>query len=277
MDETTSEAEADASEKHRIPVIDRMMEILELLEWRPQGSTIRELVSASRMPRTTVYRILNTLQSHDVVRRSAAGAYTLGPRLLSLSSRVAIDNPGYDLGAIALPFLETLTDEIGESSKVSVFDNGTTLVLASTQGKREYALMVTPGQSLPLHAGAASKVLLAHLQEAEREAIVNGPLQAFNGRTYAEPKKLRAELAKIARQGWAADRGEFSPSVHAFGAPIFDSAGRCVGALSVPFLAGADPERLEMIRRRAIATATAIGAVLPVKAHAAGNVDREPA
>ncbi len=270
MDETSNEPEAGAAEKHRIPVIDRMMELLEILEWRPNGSTIRELVTASKLPRTTVYRILNTLQRHEVVRRSAAGAYTLGPRLLSLAARVAVDSPGYDLATIALPFLESLSEEIGESSKVSILDKGTTLVLVSAQGKREYALMVTPGQSLPLHAGAASKILLAHMPDPERNALVNGPLQAFTSRTYAEPRKLTAELAKIVRQGWSEDRGEFSPSVHAFGAPILDSAGNCVGALSVPFLAGAEADRREHIRRRAIATATAIGAILPVKARAAG-------
>lgn len=277
MDDTLTDTETDASEKHRIPVIDRMMELLEVLERRPNGSTIRELVTASHQPRTTVYRILNTLQRHEVVRRSTGGAYTLGPRLLSLSSRVAVDNPGYDLAAIAQPFLEAFSEEMGESSKVSILDKGTTLVLASAQGKREYALMVTPGQTLPLHAGAGSKILLAHMPKDQRETLVNSALQTFTNRTFVDPKKLRTELARIVRQGWSEDRGEFSPSVHAFGAPILDSAGTCVGAVSVPFLAGAEPERLEQVRRRTIATATAIGAVLPVRARPSGHAEPERA
>lgn len=270
MDATQTGSDSDPSETHRIPVIDKMMELLEVLERRPSGPTIRELVSTSGQPRTTVYRILNTLQRHGVVRRSDAGAYTLGPRLLSLSSRV-VDEADYYLAAIAQPYLEKLSHDTGESSKVSVLSNFKTLVLVSAQGKREYALIVKPGQALPLHAGAGSKILLANAPDAEREAVLRGTLEAFTARTFSDPKRLRAELAKINRQGWAADKGEFSPNVNAFGAPVRDSAGRCVGALSVPFLAGANPDRLEHIRRSAIATAMDIGAALPVDAKAAGR------
>ena len=257
----------ESAEKHRIPVIDRMMELLTVLEQRPKGSTIRELVATARLPRTTVYRILNTLQSHEVVRRSASGVYTLGPRLLSLSSRVSVDNAGYDLAALALPHLQKLSEENGESSRVSVFDSGATLVLVSVQGNREHALMVTPGQRLPIHAGAASKILLAHMPRLERELLLRAPLPSFTERTLTEPKKLTKELVRILRQGWAKDNGEFLPSVFAFGAPIVDSSGRCVGAVSVPFLAGAQPERMEKIRRLVIATAIAIGTGVPVKRH----------
>jgi DNA-binding IclR family transcriptional regulator len=258
----------EATEKHRIPVIDRMMELLSVLEQRPNGSTIRELVVATGLPRTTVYRILNTLQSHEVVRRLATGAYTLGPRLLSLSSRVAVDNAGYDLAALALPHLQKLSEETGESSRVSVLDSGATLVLVSVQGNREHALKVTPGQRFPINAGAASKILLAHMPRQQRELLVRGPLLSFTERTLTEPKKLTKELARILRQGWARDNGEFVPSVYAFGAPIIDSSRRCVGAVSAPFLAGAEPERMEKIRRLVIATAIAIGASVPAKRRA---------
>src|SRR5260370_23901566 len=84
MIDVTSE---QAMAKHRIPVIDRMMDVLFLLEKRTGGATIRDLVDLLRLPRTTVYRILNTLQFHDVVRRSGDGSYRLGPRLLPPPSR----------------------------------------------------------------------------------------------------------------------------------------------------------------------------------------------
>jgi len=77
-------ATGDAALKHRIPVIDRMMEVLTQLERRDNGATIRDLVTELKLPRTTVYRILNTLQLHDMVRRDGGGAYRLGRRLLSL-------------------------------------------------------------------------------------------------------------------------------------------------------------------------------------------------
>jgi len=80
---------ADPALRHRIPVIDRMMEVLGELEAREAGASISDLVARLGLPRTTVYRILNSLQRHDMVQRSEAGSYHLGHRLLALASHVA--------------------------------------------------------------------------------------------------------------------------------------------------------------------------------------------
>ncbi len=253
----------EALARHRIPVIDRMMDVLLLLERRGNGASIRDLVDQLRLPRTTVYRILNTLQFHDMVRRSAEGSYRLGPRLLALAARAGVDSHDYDLAALALPHLERLATETGEGCKVSVVDGDGVLVVAAVDGQREYALTVAPGQRQPIHAGAASKVLLAGLPKAEMERHLAGSLVRYTNRTLTDPKRLAAELARIRRQGWAQDRGEYSPSVHAFAAPIRDHNGKVVAALSVPFLAGASAARMEVLRAKTIAFAGAIAADLP--------------
>src|SRR5690554_6424527 len=98
----------DPIAKHRIPVIDRMMEVLSLLEKRTNGASIRELVDFLDLPRTTVYRILNTLQFHDIVRRNPDGTYRLGPRLLALAARTLADTQDYDLATLSAPHLEQL-------------------------------------------------------------------------------------------------------------------------------------------------------------------------
>src|SRR4051812_47432515 len=150
----------DAALKHRIPVIDRMMEVLAQLERRDAGLTIRDLVTQLHLPRTTIYRILNTLQMHDMVHRDESGAYQLGRRLLGLAAHVATGASEVDLVAIAQPFLDKLGFDVGEGVKLSVLDRNGVLVLAAAQGRREYALTVAPGQRMEAHAGAASKLLL---------------------------------------------------------------------------------------------------------------------
>jgi DNA-binding IclR family transcriptional regulator len=255
--------DTDALERHRIPAIDRMMDVLGVLERRPEGATIRDLVDLLGLPRTTVYRVLNSLQSHDMVRRSADGAYTLGRRLLALAARALAGAQDYDLASLSMPHLERLSEELGEGSKVSVFDNDGALVIAAVQGRREFALTVVPGQRLPLHAGAASKVLLACLPETELKRLLNGPLAGYTGRTITDAKRLAKELAEIRNKGWAFDKGEYAPSVNAYAAPIPDRTGKTIAALSIPFLAGADKQRMERVRVAVIAAAGAIAADLP--------------
>ncbi|HMG51021.1 MAG TPA: IclR family transcriptional regulator [Inquilinus sp.] len=265
MDETAGMQGEDAgADRYRVPVIDRMLDILAVLEGRAEGATIRDLVKAVDVPRSTIYRIMNTLEARGVVERSGV-VYALGPRLITFAAHVPRRALSYELPEIARPHLERLAKATGEGSKVSVLDAGATLVLVAVQGPREYALKVTPGQRLPLHAGAGSKVLLAYAPEDVREALLRGPLPSCTGRTFTEAAKLRVELDKVRRQGWSRDRGEFAPNVHAFGAPILDSRRRIVGAVSVPFLAGKAPEDLEAIRKYTIAAAEAIGTEIPTE------------
>jgi DNA-binding IclR family transcriptional regulator len=249
--------------RHRIPVIDRMIEVLFLLERQPNGASIRDLVQQLKLPRTTVYRILNTLQLHDIVRRSADGTYRLGSRLLTLAARAVNEGKDYDLAALSLPHLRRLAHETGEGCKVSIIDGNEVLVIAAVDGQREYALTVVPGQRLPLHAGAASKVLLAGLPADELARRFASPLVRYTPKTQMDSRKLNAELVRIRRDGWAHDPGEYAPSINAFAAPIPDRSGKVIGAVSVPYLAGSDAAHMEKIRVAVISTAGAIAADLP--------------
>lgn len=255
--------QGDAALKHRIPVIDRMMDVMAQLERRDTGLTIRDLVSQLHLPRTTIYRILNTLQMHDMVHRDESGAYQLGRRLLALASHVATGASQVDLVAVAQPILDRLAHDLGEGVKLSVIDKNSILVIAAAQGKREYALTVAPGQRMEVHAGAASRLLLSYLPEAELTEWLEKPLLAYTAKTITDPKRLKAELSRIRRLGWAQDKGETAPSIQAFAAPIFDTRNEMVAALSVPFLTGTGPERMEEIRLAAISSARLLTDAIP--------------
>src|SRR4051812_47262116 len=100
-----------AALKHTIPVIDRMMDVLGMLERQADGLSIRDLSQRLSLPRTTVYRILNTLQAHDVVRRDANGGYHLGRRLLRLAAHVSANLHEVDLAVLGQPFLDRVAGE----------------------------------------------------------------------------------------------------------------------------------------------------------------------
>src|SRR3569623_1351106 len=253
----------DAALKHRIPVIDRMMEVLSQLERRESGLTIRDLVTQLHLPRTTIYRILNTLQMHDMVHRDEGGAYQLGRRLLGLDEHVATGASEVDLVAVAQPHLDKLAAELGEGGKLSVLDKNGVLVLAAAQGRREYALTVAPGQRQHAHAGAASHLLLSYLPDSELQPWLTKPFAACTNKTISDPRRLRTELVRVRRAGWAQDKGETAPSIHAFAAPIFDTRKEMVAALSVPFLAGTEAGRMEEIRLHTIAAAKELSAAIP--------------
>jgi DNA-binding IclR family transcriptional regulator len=244
-----------ATSQHTIPAIDRMMGVLSALEEQPDGASITALTMALALPRSTVYRILNTLEAHHVVQRYGSGRYRLGRRLQTLAAHVPVGAAEIDLATLAQPVLDEVAISAGYSVKLSVLDGDGVLVLAAAQGRRPYALGVTPGQRMPINAGAAGKLLFA-FETPERQADwLSRPLAAFTPRTVTDPKRLIAEAVRIRRQGWAQDRGESAPSIYAFAAPIRNPAGRVLAALSIPFLHGTESEQVEEIRLAVISVA----------------------
>jgi len=227
--------------------------------------TIRELTETLEMPRSTVYRILSTLEPRGVVQRSLNGTYALGAKVVELAGSVA-DGTGYDVVEIAGPYLDGLSAELGEACKISVRDGDNVLVLATRAGSHAYALTIAPGRKLPLHAGAASKVLMAFLEPPEIDRLLKRELSSFTPRTLTDPKKLRAELARIRREGWAYDKGEYSNLVRAYAAPVMDARSKVIAAVSIPFLNDKAPDREDAIRQGVVRTAKAISDALPVRA-----------
>jgi DNA-binding IclR family transcriptional regulator len=258
----SAEASMRGSIENGLPIIDRMCAILAFLEGRHAGASIGAVADGLALPRSTVYRALNTLESHGIVRRSPAGRYTLGPRLLTFGSQVTAKLQATDLAALVGPHLQRLSGVTGESSKVSVRDGDRALVIAVAQGTSPYGLATVAGQSFPLHVGGASKLLLAYAEESEVERLLGQPLQSFTRRTVVEPRRLLSGLARIRRHGWAEDPGEYSGSVHALAAPIRDGTGRVIAALSVPFLADRDDDHRLRIRSSLLAAAEEISAAL---------------
>ena len=251
MDEGMAElAEAGGGVRNGLPAIDHLCAMLDLLQRQPGGSTVRDLTAQLALARSSVYRSLNTLEARGVVSRLPTGAYQLGPKLLTWASQVAVEEQESDLARLAMPHLVKLSEITGEASKVSVLDGDRALVIAVAQGHGQYGLRISTGLSFPLHAGGASKLLLAYLPQAEQERVLAQPLSGHTRNTTTDRRTLAQELARIRKQGWASDRGEFSTSVNAIAAPIHDRAGQVVAAVSIPFLADRDRQQRERIPPR---------------------------
>jgi DNA-binding IclR family transcriptional regulator len=253
---------AEITAKHTIPVIDRMMEILGELERHAGGLNIGEMTQLLKLPRTTVYRIMNTLQIHEVVRRDDDGVYHLGRRLLALAAHTSTRYSDARLATICQPFMDKLAAELGEGVKLNIIDADGAMVLAAAQGRREYALTVAAGQRMPIHASAAGKLILAHQPADVVDYWLNQPLPAYTSKTITDTAKLRAAMASIKRAGWAFDEGETAPSIQAVATPIFIKNGELAAAISVPFLVGATQARIEEIKAAAIRAAAAASEAL---------------
>ena len=255
--------EISVIERNSIPAIDRAMAVFGVLESRPEGVAIRDLVTELGLPRTTVYRTLNSLEMHEVVHRNADGTYRLGPRLLSLAAKVVQDDAYDDIVTWATPHMRRISKVTGQSCKLSVRQNLDAVALATTTGNAGASIAVAPGQTTPLHAGAAGKVFLASLSDAEVSDLLPDPLPVYTPQTIAARSDLIAQLAQIRAQGWAEDRGEYTTNVEAYAAGVKGSDGRPLAVLSIPFLSGIAQDERELLKSHALTGAGAIAADRP--------------
>jgi len=243
---------------HTIPAVSRAVEVMDQLSQTGTAS-IADLTAAMAVPRSTVYRVLNTLEAASMVVRNADGTYRLGPHLLRLARAVSL---GADIVSIARPFLDKLSAAHGVSVKLTVLQDGQALVVGVAEGRQTYTVGTQVGRRFPLHAGAASKLLLAHIGEVETRAILAVELARYTPGTITDPELLRRNLAEIRENGFSEDRSEYVDGINAVAAPVWDSSGRCVAAISVPYLSQTAPEEAEAVRCAVIETAHGLSKAL---------------
>ena len=105
-------------------------------------------------------------------------------------------------------------------------------------GLHEMRMNQEVGRRYPAHAGATGKVLIAHLPEEQRAALVDRlELQSLTADTVTERAALRSDLETIARLGVGVTLGERVPDAVAISAPVFDAEGRAAAALTISGIA----------------------------------------
>lgn len=187
---------------------------------------VDDLITQLGMPASTVYRYLRPLRDLDLVMESD-GYYRVGDRLAGNGRGVSNET----LALLARPILAELARDTGETALVTIRVGNHALCLAQVQSPHPVRMAFEIGQVLPLQAGAASRVLLAHAPGEVVDRAFRGDLPAHTPAT-PDASKLRRQLESIHALGYATSRGEFIPGAFAIAVPVFHGD-QVVAGLSV--------------------------------------------
>jgi len=195
-------------------------------------ATPRRLAELLDEPRTTTYRLLRSLEALDLVEPgSQPGSYRLGWKLMRLGAAVV---ERLDERQAALPVMEHVHERVGETVFLLVRRGWDAVCIERLEGLRVQSLALRLGGSLPLHAGAGPRVLLAwEPREVWEEYLQSGRLSALTDRTPITRKALLGELEETLEQGYAVSDEDVTPGIASLGAPIFDYTGKVRAALSI--------------------------------------------
>jgi DNA-binding IclR family transcriptional regulator len=130
--------------------------------------------------------------------------------------------------------MEKLRSECGEEISLYKIEGNRRVCVLRIESLHEIARVGTIGDYLPLHAGAAGRVLLAYLPENQCKKIISSlPLKQYTDLTLTDPEKLQETLKEIRKKGYCISRGEREPDAYSVVAPVWDSRNQVISSLSI--------------------------------------------
>lgn len=179
---------------------------------------------------STTLRMLGSLQSRDLVRQRR-GQYEIGARAYEIGSAFL---RGVSLATEAQPLVEELAARVNETASLGVLDRGEVLYVAIAHGQWELGIQSLPGGRHPAHCTALGKAILAHLPWEDVEQILHDhPPEQRTPATLVTSADIQRDLARVRRRGYAVDAEERLRGVVCVGAPVRDSTGSVVAAVSI--------------------------------------------
>lgn len=195
------------------------------------GIGARELSQRIGVPRSTVQRLLQTLQAAAIVEQDpATRRYLLGAQTLQLGM-VALSR--VDVRTKAMPHMAALREESGETVGLSIRVASERMYIEQLTSRHELKSMATIGRLYPLVAGAPGRLFLAYLdEEALARTLAQAEENALTGNKPPSQDRLRQLIAEVRQNGFAVAFEETIAGVNTVAAPIRDRNG-LVAALSL--------------------------------------------
>ncbi|AVM02111.1 IclR family transcriptional regulator [Gordonia iterans] len=189
--------------------VERAFEILELIGRAGGECSLSHLAAESPLPPPTIHRLLRTLVGLGYVRQLPDRRYALGPRLIRLG-----EVADRQLGAVAIPVLEGLVEQLQETASLAVLDGDMVIYTAQVPSPHSMRTNNEVGRRSPLHTAAVGKAVLAELDDARIVHLVTqAGLTRLTDSSISSLSGVFAEVEKVREQGFAVDREEHEPGV----------------------------------------------------------------
>jgi IclR family transcriptional regulator, pca regulon regulatory protein len=192
--------------------------------------TIAEASTATGLDRATARRCLLTLAELGYADYDGKN-FSLTPRILRLGTSCLATMP---LPRIVQPMLDKLSSDIGQSTSVSILDNGEIVYVARAAQQRLMSINLMAGSRLPASCSSMGRVLLASLPDSEiRKILKRNPPAKRTPKSITSSDKILQLVGRARKEGFAIVDQEIEIGLRSIAVPLYDSRGRTVAALNV--------------------------------------------
>lgn len=212
------------------PVV-KALQVLDHVARQGHMVTLTEIVHELDLPKTTVFRYLQTLSAtgfleHDVPR----DRYGVGSRFRYLAR---VDHGFSDLREVAQPEMRSLVQAFNETVNLGVLADSQVVYIDMLEPVRPLKAAARVGHRHPLHSTSLGKAILAYLPDAETLLKRDDDLEQMTIKTLTDIAKLRRQTEDVRRRGYAVEMGENEDGLMCIGVPILDRTGFPVAAMSL--------------------------------------------
>jgi DNA-binding IclR family transcriptional regulator len=242
------EADDSDGDRYTVPGLERGLRILLEFSRREPVLTPPEIARRLGAPRSTVFRLLVTLEQMGFVERTDDGrAYRLGLAVLRLGFEYLGSLGITELGR---PILERIRDDSGFSASLVVRDGREIVYIQRAVASSPFASSVSIGTRLPAHATVLGHVLLADLSLAQMRTLYpEGRLEGRSPNTPASTEALFDVVQQTKARGYVLAEGYFEQHISTIAAPVFGDNGHVAAAigLTIPGARIADERRAALV------------------------------
>jgi DNA-binding IclR family transcriptional regulator len=201
-----------------IRAVERALDVLMCFTSQTPELTMTQISEMVEINKSTVHRLLATLEGKRFVERDAiTGVYRPGIRLLQMAFLTLERN---DLRRLVAPFLHNLCDQFRENVNLSVLDATDVVYLSVIESPQRVKLAAVPGQRLPAFCTASGKAILAFLPEEKTRDILARGMPKYTQNTLTSEEVFWKNMQHTREQGYAISEQEFEDGINAIAAPI---------------------------------------------------------
>lgn len=216
--------------EHKNKTVVRSMVILNLFIEHTE-LTFQEIIELSGIPKTSVYRMLMSLEEMGFLEKGEDAKYRLGLIFLRFGSLVS---NRIDIRQIAYPVMKELHEDVEEAVNLIVQQGDEGVYIEKLELKQKVRLFTAVGRKTPLYAGACSRIILAFLPDEEiREYLENTELESFCIGTVTDKEKQYEMIEQARRDGYTISNSELEKHTCSIAAPIFNHHGQVAAGLSI--------------------------------------------
>jgi len=249
-----------------IQSVQRAFDILQIINKESNADNAATIAQCIDLPRTTVVRMLATLEEVGAVNRvGESNRFQIGSMLRGFGQPKRSSEA---FKAMARPFLSKLAEETGETVYLCMPVGNQVTYLDQIDSQHHILLRNWTGSYFPAHTTAAGKLFLAYMSNEKLETYLSNPLEQFTTETVTEPDKVRAYVQEILQTGVAWTHGQTEKGLVGVAAPVFDENGRVILAISLGGPAFRFPEDPALAARQVIQTARAVSEQVKIEMNA---------